>query len=201
MMTGTAMPAIAANTGMASRRRSRNSTRSSWRLASSPTTRKNRVINPSLTHVRRSAAIPVSPRWIESSVVHTVSYECHPGEFDHSRAAIAAPSITNAPPVSVLRKLRTGAARFRAQAVRPPNGVASVVTLIGRLLDQWWIAEVRVDLMRERLGGGAPGQAPLLLVGAPDQRGVVGLGRDFVAPALLLVDDSRLPAEGLGSLG
>src|SRR6185437_14789853 len=114
-------------------------------------------------------AIPVSPRWIESSVVHTVSYECHPGEFDHSRAAIAAPSITNAPPVSVLRKLRTGAARLRAQAVRPPNGVASasVLTLIARLLDQRRIAEVRVDLVRERLGGRAPGQAPLLLVGAP----------------------------------
>ena len=30
-----------------------------------------------------------------------------------------APNIANPPPVSVLRKLRTGAAKFRAQAVRP----------------------------------------------------------------------------------
>ncbi len=43
---------------------------------------------------------------------------------------MAAPSITNAPPLSVLKKLRTGAARLRAHAVRPPNGIASV-TLIG----------------------------------------------------------------------
>ncbi len=114
------IPPIAANTGIASRRRSRSSPRSSWRLASRPTTRKNSVIRPSLTHVRRSAAIPVVPRWIESSVVHTDSYVCHHGEFAHSSAAIAAPSITNAPPASVLRKLRTGVARFRAHAVRPP---------------------------------------------------------------------------------
>jgi len=70
--------------------------------------------------------------WIESSVVHTDSYVCHHGEFAHIRAAIAAPSMTNAPPDSVLRKLRTGAARLRAQAVRPPNGIASVLTLISR---------------------------------------------------------------------
>ena len=125
------MPPIAANTGIASRRRSRSSPRSSWRLASRPTTRKNSVINPSLTHVRRSAAIPVVPMWIESSVVHTDSYVCHHGEFAHSNAAIAAPSITNAPPASVLRKLRTGAARFLAHAVRPANGMASVLTLMG----------------------------------------------------------------------
>ncbi len=70
--------------------------------------------------------MPVVPTWIESSVVQTDSYVCHHGEFAHTSAPIAAPSITNAPPASVLRKLRTGAARFRAHAVRPPNGTASV---------------------------------------------------------------------------
>ena len=74
--------------------------------------------------------MPVVPTWIESSVVHTDWYVCHHGEFAHTRAAIAAPSMTNAPPASVLKKLRTGAARFLAHAVRPPNGTASVVMLI-----------------------------------------------------------------------
>ena len=129
-MIGTVMPPIAPNTGTASRLRSRSSPRSSWRLASRPTTRKNSVISPSLTQVRKSAAIPVLPTWIESSVRHTDSYVCHHGEFAHTSAAIAAPSMTNAPPASVLKKLRTGAARFLAHAVRPLNGTASVVTLI-----------------------------------------------------------------------
>ncbi len=73
MRTGTAIPPNAANTGIASRRRSRNSPRSSWRLASNPTTRKNSVISPWLTQVRRSAAIPWLPMVIASSVVHTFS--------------------------------------------------------------------------------------------------------------------------------
>ena len=64
--------------------------------------------------------MPAVPIRIESWVVHTDSYVCHHGEFAQSRAAIAAPSMTNAPPDSVLRKLRTGAARFLAHAVRPP---------------------------------------------------------------------------------
>src|SRR5450755_1960841 len=67
---------------------------------------------------------------IASVVVQTDSYECHPGTFAHTSAAIAAPSITIAPPSSVLRKLRTGAATFRAQAVRPPYLTAPVSTLI-----------------------------------------------------------------------
>src|SRR5579884_1345926 len=100
--------------------------------------------------------------------------------------------MTNAPPVSVLRKLRTGAARLRAQAVRPPNGVASVVTLIADLLDQRGVAQVRVDLVRERLGCGTPGQTPLLLVRPSDQRGAVGLRGDLVALVLLLGGERRL---------
>ena len=40
----------------------------------------------------------------------------------HSSAATAAAARTTAPPVSSCRKLRIGAARLRAQAVRPPLG-------------------------------------------------------------------------------
>ena len=64
--------------------------------------------------------------WANSPGWH--SYECE--TLAHVSAAIAAPSITIAPPVSVLRKLRTGAARLRAHAVRPPKVIASVPTLI-----------------------------------------------------------------------
>src|ERR1700739_3264460 len=130
MRIGTGTPPSAATPGTARRRRCRSSPRSSCRLASRPTTRKNRVIKPSLTQWRRSVAISVLPIRIARFVVQTDSYECHPGAFAHTSAAIAAPSITIAPPSSVLRKLRTGAARFRAQAVRPPYVTASVSTLI-----------------------------------------------------------------------
>ncbi len=50
--------------------------------------------------------------------------------FAHTSAAIAAASITTAPPVSVLRKLRTGAARLRAHAVRPPKETTCEPVLI-----------------------------------------------------------------------
>src|SRR5215218_6451384 len=65
--------------------------------------------------------MPSSPSRIESSVVHTDSYELGHGEFAHSRARTVAPSRTTAPPDSVARKSRTGAARLRAQAVRSRN--------------------------------------------------------------------------------
>ena len=42
--------------------------------------------------------------------------------FAHSSATTVAASISAAPPVSVLRKSLTGAARFRPQAVRSENG-------------------------------------------------------------------------------
>ena len=57
--------------------------------------------------------------------------------FAHTIAAIAAASITIAPPVSVLRKLRTGAARLRAHAVRPPKEMTCELALIcNRLCEQ-----------------------------------------------------------------
>ncbi len=63
--------------------------------------------------------MPPPPRPIESVVVQSDSYESDHGEFAHNSAPTAAQSNTAAPPVSVVRKSRTGAARFRAQAVRP----------------------------------------------------------------------------------
>src|SRR5204863_421615 len=92
------------------RLRSRSSPRSISRLASSPTTRKKKVIRPSLTQCRRSIVMWALPRLIESLVVQTDSYECDQGEFAHRSAAIVAASSTAALPVSVVRKSRTGAA-------------------------------------------------------------------------------------------
>ena len=65
--------------------------------------------------------MPPFPRVIESFVVQNDSYESDHGELAHRSAAAAAASRTIAPPVSALRKSRTGAARFRAQAVLPEN--------------------------------------------------------------------------------
>ena len=130
---GTATPPIAATTGIAKRLRSRNSPRSSSRFASKPTTKKKSVMSPSLTHSRSEADSSPPPKRITNFVVHTDSYECDHGEFAHRSATTAAPSITNAPPVSVVRKSRTGAARFRAHAVRPAKGVAGASTLTKRL--------------------------------------------------------------------
>src|SRR5258706_14198183 len=48
--------------------------------------------------------------------------------FAHSRAATAAAARNTAPPVSAYRKPRIGAARFRAQAVRPATGAVIVVS-------------------------------------------------------------------------
>jgi hypothetical protein len=67
---------------------------------------------------------------MESFVVQTDSYESGHGEFAHRSAATAAHTNTVAPPVSVLRKSRTGAARFRAHAVRPAGGAAATSLLV-----------------------------------------------------------------------
>ena len=85
--------------GTATRRRSRSSPRSSWRLASSPTTRKNSVISPWLTQVRRSAEIASPPSRNESRVPQTVLVAVRRGRVgpdqrrdgrdDHHRGATA----------------------------------------------------------------------------------------------------------------
>ena len=72
-----------------------------------------------MIHCRSSCETPELPTWIESSVVHTDSYESDHGEFAHTSAATVAMSSAAAPALSVLRKSRTGAARLRAHAVRP----------------------------------------------------------------------------------
>jgi hypothetical protein len=90
-------------------------------------TRKKKVIKPSFAHCRRSSVIPSLPSRIESFAVQTDSYD--PGNaFAQTSAAAAEHSNTAAPPASVLRKLRTGAPRFRAHAVRPVGGLSRVVT-------------------------------------------------------------------------
>ena len=103
---------------------------SSSRLASSPTTRKKNVISPSLTQWRRSSEIAESPTRIASSVDHSDSYEPDHGEFAHSSAATVAASRATAPPVSLLRKSRSGDARFRAQAVRSLKDVAAAEAVL-----------------------------------------------------------------------
>src|SRR3954453_14631198 len=70
--------------------------------------------------------MPPSPNRIDRFVVQNDSYELHQGELAHSSAATAAHRSTSAPPVSVWRKPRTGAARLRAQAVLPPPTAAEV---------------------------------------------------------------------------
>ena len=114
-----AIPPSAATTGTTRLRRSRSWPITSSRLASSPTTRKNSVIRPWLTHSRRFSSSSWSPSRIASWVDHTDSYESDHGEFAHTSAATAATSSAIAPPVSVRRKSRSGAPRLRAHAVVP----------------------------------------------------------------------------------
>src|SRR5919108_933229 len=134
MTTGTAIPPTAAAAGSTRRRRSRSSPLSSSRLASSPTTRKKNVMSPWFTTCRRSSEIPASPTRMETVVVQNDSYESHHGEFAQSSASTDAATIATALPVSLLKKSRTGAVRFRAHAVlaRCASGVeladASVAT-------------------------------------------------------------------------
>ena len=70
---GIAIPPKEANTGIASRWRSRSSPVSSSRFASSPTTRKKNVISPLLTQWRRSIEMPPLPTLIDSFVVQNDS--------------------------------------------------------------------------------------------------------------------------------
>jgi len=67
---GTAMPAAAATTGRAAPRQVRSSPTTSSRLISRPTTRKNRVMRPSLTQWRRSVSRVRRPSWSATRVSH-----------------------------------------------------------------------------------------------------------------------------------
>ena len=73
MPIGMIIPATPATIGSTNRRRSRRSPRSNSRRVSNPTTRKNRVISPLFSQVRRSWVIPYWPKAIVKSVRHTVS--------------------------------------------------------------------------------------------------------------------------------
>ena len=121
------MPPIAATSGKANLRRSRNSPRSNSRRASSPTTKKKNVIRPLFTHSRRSSDTPQLPRSIESVVPQNESYD-DASTFTQTRAATAAASRTAAPPVSVRRNSRSGVWIVRAHAVRPENADARRVS-------------------------------------------------------------------------
>src|SRR5439155_6138487 len=88
--------------------------------ASSPATKKKKVINPLFTHWRRSSAISAPPRSIDSFVLQSESYD-EASMFTQTSAATAAASKTAALPVSVRRNSRSGVSRLRAHAVRPEN--------------------------------------------------------------------------------
>ena len=80
-------------------------------------------MSPSLTQSRRSSDSASSPIRIDRSVVQNDSYDSHQGRFAQISAASDAASSAAALLVSVVRKLRSGAATLRAHAVRPRNCV------------------------------------------------------------------------------
>src|SRR3984957_14414682 len=147
MSTAADAPPSAEIAGRAIRRRSRNCPISISRRASRPVTKKKKVIRPSLIQWRRSWDIPLLPIWMDSLVVHKDSYELDQGELAHIKATSTAPKSTAAPPVSVVRKSRTGVARLRAQAVRsvkvedrgasePEAGDSPSICMSASLVDQ-----------------------------------------------------------------
>ena len=100
---------------------------SNSRRASSPTTKKKKVISPLLIQPRRSCATPQPSRWIDSSVAHTRPYDAA-SAFTHARATSVAPSRKKALPVSVRTKLPSGAAARRI-VIRPVSCSAASVIL------------------------------------------------------------------------
>ena len=135
---------------------------------------------------RRSSEMPSSPSWIESVVVHTDSYESDHGEFAHSSAATVAPSSTTAPPVSVLRKPRTGAARFRAHAVFPLKGVP-VTDIVGEEFGGYAAERGRCD------DPGADDRSPIPRRDA----GRSGVGQEHARRALGRTPGRRPPQPGI----
>ena len=118
MLTGTIMPASPTSTGSASRLRTRSSPTSNSRRASSPTTRKNSAISPEFTNPCRSVVMPWPPTTTDRRVVHTWWYVDRL-TFAQIRAAIVAAARTEALPVSVRRKERSGVSL--PHKVRPAN--------------------------------------------------------------------------------
>ena len=116
MAIGTIIPPRPASTGIARRRRSRSSPRSNSRRASSPITKKKKVIRPLFTQPCRSSDMLAPPRRIDSGVCQTASYEAAL-TFAHTSAASVAARSTAALPVWVRRNRRSGVWRFRVHAV------------------------------------------------------------------------------------
>ena len=79
-------------------------------------------MSPEFTHSCRSAARPVLPTRIDSSVSQNAAYP-DPSMFAQASAASVAASSTAALPVSVRRNWRSGVS-CRAHAVRSENGEA-----------------------------------------------------------------------------
>src|SRR4051794_21782482 len=137
--TGTTIPNRPATTGRTTRPRSRRSPRSISRRASSPTTRKNSVMSPLLTHVRSSSVTLACPRRNPSGVVHTDSYE--EPMFAQTRATTMAAARILALPDSVCRNARTGVANCLVHGVpkaavppRPALVIGPPATSAGHLL-------------------------------------------------------------------
>src|SRR5690348_3884686 len=144
--TGTTIPPRPATSGIANRRRSRSSPMSNSRRASSPITRKKKVIRPLFTQPCRSWDMLRPPSCIEICVCHSASYELA-SRLVQTSAPIVAASRTAALPVSVRRNCRSGVCRCRPHAVR--SAVAATcsgcVIVPGRLPCAQSIMRVRLD--------------------------------------------------------
>src|SRR5215831_8882843 len=144
--TGTTIPPRPATSGIANRRRSRSSPMSNSRRASSPITRKKKVIKPLFTQPCRSWDMPKLPSRSEISVCHSVLYELA-SRLVQTSAPIVAASRTAALPVSVRRNCRSGVCRCRPHAVW--SAVAATcsgcVIVPGRLPCAQSITQVRLD--------------------------------------------------------
>lgn len=88
---GTTMPPMAAMMGRARVFGSRSSPVVTSRLISRPTTRKNRVIRPSLTQCCKSMPMLSPPSWTVAKVLHRCSYEPRSGELGQTSATTVAP--------------------------------------------------------------------------------------------------------------
>ncbi len=127
---------------------------SNSRLASSPTTKKKKLIRPPFSQCLRSCEIPWLPTRIESRVVQRCSYETSWTLTQTSAASVAA-SRTTALPVSVRRKLRSGVSTLRAHAVRSPSGAACASATEGF----WLFPRFPPRLRPPRAGPGSAAQA------------------------------------------
>ena len=118
---GIAMPPNAASTGRLAVRRSRSSPRTSSRLISMPTTKKNTAIGPLFTHSRTVSVTARLPRPIVRLWSHRSAYDAA-ATFAQINAAAVAASSSAPPSTSTLTKsLPTG------DSARPATGMRTCV--------------------------------------------------------------------------